>query len=411
MFNKYNRNSTSSRGGNFGGRSRFSGGSGRSRFGVQGGKKGNKKTFSDLNKFINKATPSQEVEVYKPQNQFADFDIDAQLKSNILSKGYKNPTPIQDKTIQPILDGNDVVGLANTGTGKTAAFLIPLINKVLKNRNENVLIMAPTRELAIQIQDELRGFTKDLKIFSVCGVGGASIWPQIKQLKFKNNFIIGTPGRLKDLIDRKLINLKTFSSVVLDEADRMLDMGFINDMNYIMGLMPENRQTLFFSATMSDDIKRLVSKFLRDPISISVKTRDTSKSIDQDVVKVHRDQNKLDILNVLLQGVEFSKVLIFGSTKRGVEKLTTELNKFGHLAESIHGDKNHSKRQKALGLFKTNKVNILVATDVAARGLDISGVTHVINYELPSTYEDYIHRIGRTGRGNQTGKALTFVMV
>jgi len=210
------------------------------------------------------------------------------------------------------------------------------------------------------------------------------------------------------LAQRGFISFPQFSAIVLDEADRMLDMGFIDDMKFIMSKMPEKRHTLFFSATMSREIEALIKNFLRDPISISVKTGDTPKNVDQDIVRVSAD-NKIDILHNLLKNEEFSKVLIFGRTKHGVEKLSEILIARGFKAESIHGDKNHAKRQRALGLFIDNRIQILVATDVAARGLDIPNVSHVINYDIPAAYEDYVHRIGRTGRGNKKGKALTFI--
>ena len=385
-----------SRGG-FGGRPRF------------GGKaRVSKGARIDVSKFINKAVITEEVDVFIPEHSFSDFQIEDVLKKNILAKKFENPSPIQDKVIPHILRGEDVVGIANTGTGKTAAFLIPLINKAIQNPNEQVLIMAPTRELAIQIDEELKSFIKGLKIFSVCCVGGAYIGKQISELRYFNNFMIGTPGRLKDLIERRSLNLSKCKNLVLDEADRMLDMGFINDMKYVMGLMPKDRHTLFFSATLNSEIERIINDFLKSPVRISVKTRDTAKSIDQDVVRVQGGQ-KLDILHDLLIQPEFQKVLIFGRTKHGVEKLTNMLADRGFKAVSIHGDKAHSQRQRALKLFKDNTVQMLVATDVAARGLDIPNVSHVINYDIPETYEDYVHRIGRTGRANKTGKALTFV--
>ncbi len=360
-------------------------------------------------KFVNKAIITEEVVVFKPEHLFSDFKIEEKLKTSIVTKGYKEPTPIQDKAIPHILRGEDVVGIANTGTGKTAAFLIPLINKILLNPNEKVLVVVPTRELAIQIQDELHGFARGLNIFSVCSVGGAPIGPQIAGLRRNPQFVIGTPGRLKDLIERKLLNLAQFKTVVLDEADRMLDMGFINDMRFMMAKMPTDRHTLFFSATLSSDIEKLIKDFLKDPVRISVKTQDTSKNVEQDIVKISQGTTKLDVLENLLRQSGFDKVLIFGRTKHGVEKLAKTLVLKGFKAESIHGNKNHSKRQKALTLFKASHVNILVATDVAARGLDIAGISHVINFDVPATYDDYVHRIGRTGRGDKKGKALTFI--
>ena len=367
----------------------------------------------NISKFISKAVITEEVEHFAPEHKFQDFKIGDALKKSIASKGYDAPTPIQDRAIPHILDGADLLGIANTGTGKTGAFLIPLINKVRTNPKEQVLIVAPTRELAIQIDDELKSFTPATKtekrIFSVCCIGGASIGRQISELRYQYNFIIGTPGRLKDLIERKMINLSEFNTVVLDEADRMLDMGFINDMRFIMAGTPKDRQTLFFSATISSDIEKLISEFLREPVRISVKSGDTPKNVEQDVVRVDKNASKFDVLNDLLNNEEFSRVLIFGRTKHGVEKLSRLLAQKGFKAESIHGDKNHSKRQHALALFKNDHIKILVATDVAARGLDIADVSHVINYDIPATYDDYVHRIGRTGRSNKRGKALTFI--
>lgn len=398
-FNKFNNQKNK----NFG--SRFS----RPNRGNNRRGKFNQKSFFDISKFVNKVSVTEEITVYKPEHSFNDFPLSEKLKQTIVNKGYKLPTPIQDKSIPHILKGLDVVGHANTGTGKTAAFLIPLIDKVIRDNNQRVFIMAPTRELAVQINNELIAFTRGMNIWSAVCVGGASIGAQIKTLRYKNNFIIGTPGRLKDLIENKHIDLSLFGTVVLDEADRMLDMGFINDVNFMMSKIPKEHQTLFFSATTTDEINTLISKFLKNPVTISVKTRDTSKSIDQDVVRVGVNGDKKQKLVDLLKNEDFLKVLIFGKTKHSVERLAQELTSLGHIAESIHGDKNFNKRQKALGLFKDNKVKILVATDVAARGLDIADISHVINYDLPSTYEDYIHRIGRTGRGGKKGKALTFV--
>ncbi|HRZ30127.1 MAG TPA: DEAD/DEAH box helicase [Candidatus Paceibacterota bacterium] len=364
--------------------------------------------FSDISKFVNKAIPLIETKPYCATNSFADFALDERLKQNILASGYCDPTPIQDQTIPETLSGRDIVGIANTGTGKTAAFVIPLINKVLGDRNQKVLIVAPTRELAIQINQELIKFARGLQLFSVCTVGGMPIFRQINDLRRSYNFIIGTPGRIKDLLERDSFSLDNFQTIVLDEADRMLDMGFINDMRFLMSSMPTPRQTLFFSATLSPDIKRIISEFLDNPVSVSVKTGDTALSVDQDVVYV-KNEVKIDLLHNLLIKEEFSKVLIFGRTKHGVEKLSRLLVQRGFKSESIHGDKNHTQRQRALGQFKENRSQILVATDVAARGLDIPNVSHVINYELPATYEDYIHRIGRTGRAGKAGKALTFI--
>lgn len=391
-----------SRGG-YAGRPRFGGGGGGRRGGSRGGA-----GFMDISKFVNKAVITEEVEVYVPQHKFADFALDERLKTAIASRGYITPTPIQDKSIPHILEGKDVVGIANTGTGKTAAFLVPLIHKMLLNPKEKVLVMVPTRELALQIEQEFRSLVGTLRLWSVCAVGGAPIFPQVSNLRRVHNIVIGTPGRLKDLVERKALHLADFKTVVLDEADRMLDMGFINDMRFMLSHMNSDRHTLFFSATMSPEVGALINQFLKTPVMISVKTRDTSKNIDQDVVRVH-PAKKVDALHDLLSQPDFQKVIIFGRTKHGVERLSETLLARGFKAVSIHGDKNHSKRQQALRLFKQNEVQVMVATDVAARGLDIADISHVINYDLPQSYEDYVHRIGRTGRGNKTGKALTFI--
>ncbi len=372
------------------------------------GRGGPKGEYINPAKFINKAIITEEIEHFVPEHAFSDFQIVDALKKTIHERGYITPTPIQDRTIPHILKNADVLGIANTGTGKTGAFLIPLINKMLLSPKGKVLVIVPTRELALQIDQELKSLTPGMNIYSVCCVGGMSIVPQLRQLRYKNDFIIGTPGRLKDLIEHKKILLSEFHTLVLDEADRMLDMGFIHDMRFVMAGMPKDRQTLFFSATLGSEIEKLIKEFLNEPVKISVKTGDTAKNVEQDVVKTNGG-DKLNILNDLLKQKGFNKVLVFGRTKHGVEKLSKLLAQKGFKAESIHGNKNHSKRQQALKLFKDSHIQILVATDVAARGIDIPDVTHVINFDLPATYDDYIHRIGRTGRGSKKGKSLTFI--
>lgn len=378
-----------------------------SRGGGFGGGRGKGQSIS-ISRFICKAEPVAEKIAYESKNKFADFAICELLKENIAAKGYITPTPIQDQTIPAILNGADMVGVANTGTGKTAAFLIPLLNKVAANPNEKVLIIVPTRELASQINQEFIDFRGALKVFSVCCFGGAYIGQQLQNLKRPHNFVIGTPGRLKDLVERGAIKLESFTNLVLDEADRMLDMGFVNDMRFIVSKMAPKKQALLFSATITHEIDSLINEFLTNPITVSVKTGDTAKNVDQDVVRVGKE-DKLDTLHNMLKLPEFSKVLIFGRTKHGVERLSKTLTERGIKAESIHGDKNQSGRERALRAFKENHSRILVATDVAARGLDIPNVSHVVNYDIPATYEDYVHRIGRTGRGDKTGKALTFI--
>lgn len=373
----------------------------------RGGKRA-QKMFSDVSKFVNKAVITEEVEHFVPEHKFGDFVLLPLLKKNIEAKGYVTPTPIQDRAIPHILRGEDVVGIANTGTGKTAAFLIPLINKVLKSPREKVLIVVPTRELAFQIDEELRAFAANSGLFSVVVIGGAGMGKQIRELRAEHHFVIGTPGRLKDHIESRHLDLSRFKTAVLDEADRMLDMGFIHDMKYMLAKMDKDRHTLFFSATLSPEIEGLIHTFLREPARISVKTRDTSKNIDQDIIRI-KGKTKAEVLLDLLIQKDFDRVLVFARTKHGADKLAKFLTTSGIKAEAIHGNKQQSARQKALQEFKEGKAQVLVATDVAARGLDIDDVSHVINFDLPATYEDYVHRIGRTGRAQKKGKALTFI--
>ena len=387
------------------------GGGGRSSFG--GGSRSKKGGASreriDYSKFINKAEELVKEEVYTPEHTFNDFKIDQTLKDAILARGYIHPSPIQDKSIPLALERRDVIGLANTGTGKTAAFLVPTINHLLKHPNEKALIVAPTRELALQIGAEFISLAKGLKLFSVHLVGGANIRSQIMQLHRQHQVIIGTPGRIKDLFLRKELKLDRVHTVVLDEADRMLDMGFIDEVRYFLRNIPEERQMLLYSATLAKEIENLIKEFQRDPVKISVKSRDTSKNVDQDVVRVPKGADKVDILHELLLKPDFKRTLVFVEMKSKVDRLAKDLRGRGFNVESIHGDKRHSQRQAALKAFKEGKVNVLIATDVAARGLDIDGVTHIINYEIPQTYDTYVHRIGRTGRAGKKGFALTFV--
>ncbi len=364
----------------------------------------------DISSFINKVTTdTTPVQPFTPKHTFADFNLHQDLLKNLQFRGFNQPTPIQDTVIPHIVSGQqDLVGLANTGTGKTGAFLIPLINKALANRDQQTLILAPTRELAMQIEKEFYLFSKNLRLSSVVIVGGARMFPQIMKAKSFNNFVVGTPGRVIDLIKRGVLKLEKFKTVVLDEADRMLDMGFITDIKFILSHLPEERQTLFFSATLSPEIKGLINDFLKTPVNVSVKTGDTSKNIHQDVIRIN-GRSKIEVLQELLAQEGFDKVLAFGKTKHGVDKIYESLIECGIKAESIHGNKSHGQRQRALQNFKNDRAKILIATDVAARGIDISGITHVINYDTPQTYDDYIHRIGRTGRGSQKGIALTFI--
>lgn len=349
------------------------------------------------------------TEAYIAKNGFAEFNIDAKLKQNVLDRNYGSPTPIQDQSIPEILAGRDLIGIANTGTGKTAAFLIPLLNKVIKDRHEQVLIVAPTRELASQIRDEFYLFSKGLGIYSALCIGGENINRQKQELRRNPNFIIGTPGRLLDHVDSRTLYLGDCKSVVLDEADHMVDIGFLKDVQYMISLLPKVRQSLFFSATIDGKVRSVLNAFVNNPVTVSVKTRETAANVKQEVVRIDSPNKKIEQLHQLLIKQEFDKVLIFARTKHGVQHLADELMKRGFKADAIHGNKRQSQRLKTLDKFKRSYINILIATDVASRGLDIPNVSHVINYEAPESYDTYIHRIGRTGRADKKGTAITFV--
>lgn len=386
------------------------GGGGRPGGNRGGGRKGPAKKYIHPSKFINKATAKADEIVYESKHKFIDFPFGNQLRHNIEEKGYVTPSAIQDQAIPHIIEGRDVIGLANTGTGKTAAFLLPIIERQSGiNLRPSVLIVAPTRELAEQINDQFREFARGLDLYSTLIVGGVNIDRQIRDIRRRPHFVIGTPGRLKDLMQRGVLKLDTMTTLVLDEADRMLDMGFLPDIRRIVDAMPRERQTLFFSATITPDIEALINTFLKDPVTISVRTAETSEHVEQDVIEAHDKAHKIELLTDMLTLPQYEKVLIFGETKFGVQRLSDHLDNSGIPSAAIHGNKNQSQRQRALKAFKDQKVKVLVATDVAARGLDIPNVSHVINFDTPQTYEDYVHRIGRTGRGGASGHAHTFI--
>ncbi len=363
---------------------------------------------ANSNMFIKKATPA--VSNGTPSNSsFDDFNIVADLKNNIKNHGYLIPTPIQEQAIRPILQGRDVIGLASTGTGKTAAFLIPLINKMYLDKNQKTLVIVPTRELAVQINDEVRNFTQNLHIYSALLIGGANMYRQTQDLRRNSQIVIATPGRLKDLIERRALNLQEFGNIVLDEVDLMVDIGFIADVKYFISLMLRVRQSLFFSATIPYKVQGVLQSFVTNPVTVSVKKQETSENVEQNVIKINNPAEKIGRLHDLLISDGFDKVLVFGRTKHGIEKLHKELEYRGFRTGALHGNKNQGQRRRVLESFKRSEIQILLATDVASRGLDIDNVTHVINYDLPQTYDDYIHRIGRTGRAGKTGFALTFI--
>jgi ATP-dependent RNA helicase RhlE len=369
---------------------------------------GNNKQFIDPARFVKKANPAASSD-YVAENAFADFAIHPILKSNIAVKGYLTPSEIQDKTILLGLSGRDVVGIANTGTGKTAAFALPILNKLLHQPGALGLIITPTRELAIQIEEQCRQFAKNSGLSGALLIGGLTIGRQITALKHNPRIIIGTPGRLKDHIRQGTLNLGRADMVVLDEVDRMLDMGFIEDVRFILDRLPAERQSFFFSATMGPEVTRLIQTFTKDPVTVNVKQGETSDNVDQSVINYSGKTERLDRLHDILIAPSMGKALIFGDTKYGVERLAKELKLRGFKADALHGGKTQGARQRALDGFRENKINILVATDVAARGIDVADITHVINFDTPKTYDDYIHRIGRAGRAGRTGIALTFV--
>lgn len=366
--------------------------------------------YIDPTRFVNKAVAPAEEVIFEPKHAFTDFGFRDDLLRNILHKGYTTPTAIQDGSIHASLEGKDVIGLANTGTGKTAAFALPILQRLLTDlKGSTALIVAPTRELALQIDNEIKSFSKGLGIFTALCLGGMPIGRQIAALHRRPQIVIGTPGRLKDLFNQRALKLDRVGIVVLDEADHMLDMGFIKDINFLLDQLPAKRQSLCFSATITPTIQSLMDKMLTDPVTVSVRTKETSEHVDQDVIRAGSKEHKIELLNDLLSQPEFERVLIFGETKFGVQRLADSLTKDGIRAEAIHGNKSQPQRQRALQAFREGKARVLVATDVAARGIDIPNVSHVINFDQPNTYEDYIHRIGRTGRAGNVGKALTFV--
>ena len=375
------------------------------------GSRGPAKKYINPSKFINKATPKAEEVEYVSKFKFSDFNFGSQLQHNIDKKGYKVTSSIQDQAITHILEGKDVIGIANTGTGKTAAFLLPIIERMTGvSMRPSVLIIAPTRELAQQIDEEFRAFAQGLNLYSALVVGGVPVDRQIRELKRRPHFIIGTPGRLKDLMNRRFIQLDNVTTLVLDEADRMLDMGFLPDIRTIVGATPSDRQTLLFSATITPEISAIINNFSKNPVTISVRTSETNEHVEQDVIEARDKSHKIELLtDMLRESQKYDKVLVFGETKFGVQRLSDHLDNSGIASIAIHGNKNQSQRARALKQFKDGRVRVMVATDVAARGLDIPNVSHVINFDTPQTYDDYIHRIGRTGRAGASGQAYTFI--
>ena len=369
----------------------------------------NKKQI-DSNLFVKKLQTA-EVTQYLSSRDIKDLPVDHAIISNLLRKGYITPTEIQDKSIESILNGNDLLGLARTGTGKTGAFLIPLAHNLLdKKPSYQILVVAPTRELAVQTEQEFKSITHGLKLYSACLIGGTNVSADIWKLNKPYHIVIGTPGRISDMVRQKALNLKNFSILVLDEFDRLLDMGFYDDIKKLVDGMANRKQTILFSATEEKSQRPLINDLLNNPAEVRLNIgNNCGDNIDQEIIRVKEGENKMDILLKLIQDSSFEKVLIFADTKRRVNKVCQNLRKAGIKADEIHGDKSQNYRIKALESFKNKKIRVLVATDVAARGLDIINVSHVINYEQPQNMESYVHRIGRTGRAGKRGKAYTFV--
>lgn len=364
----------------------------------------------DPSLLIKKAAPKEET-IYAPTRTFEQMPLDNRLKANIRKKGFKHPTEIQDKTLEYLLQGRDLLGIAQTGTGKTGAFLIPIINNLLtQGKRFQSLVVVPTRELALQVEGEFKSLVAGLGLYSATFIGGTNINRDLQILRRPSQLVVGTPGRLLDLVNRKALNLQNFSILVLDEFDRMLDMGFAPDVKRITAAMPGREQTLLFSATIDKTQQMLIDTLLDQPVEVKVSTGEaTGDHIDQDIVRVTPGEDKFQVLRSMVDQEDFEKVLVFAETKHLVSKLCLKLQKTGIRAEQIHGNKSQATRQKALDKFKKGAIQVLVATDVAARGLDITDVTHVINYQLPKTFDSYLHRIGRTGRAGKAGKAYTFV--
>ena len=347
---------------------------------------------------------------------FNQLPLHERILKAVSDTGYTKPTPIQLKAIPKIAKGADVIGIAQTGTGKTAAFTLPLLSKLVDRteakeaRHTRILIIAPTRELVQQIHDNIRSYAKYTNLRTGVIIGGITDKGQIAKLESGVDILIATPGRLLDLVDKGHGNFQHVETLVLDEADRMLDMGFIPDIRTIAKKLPKSKQTLLFSATLNSKIQSLTKEFLNSPTIIEVERRASpAETIEQIIYEVHEHQ-KTELLEHLLNSShEFYAVMVFARTKLGAEELTTALKMEGITAEAIHGDRSQGQRRRALDEFKKGKVRVLVATDVAARGIDVNDVTHVINYDFPEQSEDYIHRIGRTGRAEAKGVAITFV--
>lgn len=345
---------------------------------------------------------------------FEELKLLDPIKLALKEAGYTQPTPIQAQAIPSLLKGIDLLGCAQTGTGKTAAFALPILHRLVENKvaplskHTRVLILAPTRELAIQIHESFIVYGKHLKLKYACIFGGVGQTPQVRSMSNGVDVLVATPGRLLDLINQGYVKLDRLEVFVLDEADRMLDMGFIHDIKKILKMLPPKRHNLFFSATMPPEIDKLSHSILVNPVKVEVApVSSTAELISQSVMFVDRE-NKRPLLNHILKDQNLKRVIVFSRTKHGANKIVEYLVKNGIVAEAIHGNKSQSARQKALENFRAGKIRVLVATDIAARGIDIDDISHVVNYDLPNVSEDYVHRIGRTARAGASGMAISF---
>ena len=350
--------------------------------------------------------------------QFTDLGLKAELLRAVSEQGYDTPTPIQQKAIPPVMAGHDLMASAQTGTGKTAGFTLPILHRLVSGphghlarvtKKPRVLVLVPTRELAIQVEESVRTYGKHLPIVSLAVFGGVGINPQIAGLRRGVDVLVATPGRLLDHVQQRTVDLSAIEIFVLDEADRMLDMGFIRDIRKIIALLPKQRQNLMFSATFSPEIRELAGGLLHNPASVDVAARNTAaETVTQRVIETDREKKK-ELLCHLFETRGWHQVLVFARTKHGADALARTLDKAGIKSAAIHGDKSQGARTRALGDFKDGKLVALVATDIAARGIDIDALPYVINYELPNVAEDYVHRIGRTGRAGMEGEAISLV--
>ncbi|MBX2949089.1 MAG: DEAD/DEAH box helicase [Crocinitomicaceae bacterium] len=371
-----------------------------------------KKSTLDPNLLVQKATVVASERTITVATKFEDIQLQSQLKSNIQKMGFVSPTEIQDKTFDRLVEGANLIGIANTGTGKTGAFLIPILENLLRNKDQKFqsLIVVPTRELALQVYDEFKKLSEGLKLRAACYIGGTNIEKDIRSLNNYFDLVIGTPGRLLDLCNRGNLKLGRFEVLVLDEFDKMLDMGFIRDVRELINGMKQRRQTLLFSATKDPKQQTIINEIVTNPFLVEIHSGDSSsKNVDQDIIRVQEGQDKYRLLLDVLANPGFDKVILFTETKHLANRLSQKLIDSGITSDRIHGNKSQNYRINALDKFKNGSIRVLVATDVAARGIDVNNVALVVNYQLPMDFDTYIHRIGRTGRAGKTGTAYTFV--